>query len=551
MQLVNIPHLSLHNSLAEFMVLNARRLRATPEAAALLKCETDQPNYTPRESLTLLHKDHINPYLFQDLDRYYLQEYRNPRNLEPQSVRSEMSAGYAADPIRSELKAQATYLNYGMYDVAQLLSCNMHYKTYTECGPEAFRYGMALADGPVYTLHEWLVALALHRSALDNAAPADVKLLIDSQLATQEYVRTEYVFKEYRSFLKTMREKGKINAMDLVQARSPAQMNKISNQPVLLKAHPESVVFNGNIVTGMYFLVKQEIETGFANKLLAVREVGGELPVEIMVNNTVRGYGTDMMEDYILAYAIIKVEKELANKGTNSTSLSVLAEVMSLPAIPKLRGFLQTVMDETHRKMVYNLTYCLEMLQDTPYIPVFLTMGTFPIGKNLPIAMTYIRPDYYELLILVLMIKLWIPQNMEDTHDEMNSNYPEQTIAKFHKAEVYRKLYPIDKLDELANESTETQRKHMPKIVRVWDYLTPDEQDELFMAYLIYITVKGKQIARDNILFMELHHGQEVTFIGLRYRKDNNAPDSRSSTIMKIMKIKDRMTIEQVLQHTL
>ncbi|VFR10462.1 hypothetical protein SPFM1_00276 [Salmonella phage SPFM1] len=178
--------------------------------------------------------------------------------------------------------------------------------------------------------------------------------------------------------------------------------------------------------------------------------------------------------------------------------------MLSLPAIPKLRGFLQTVMEKVDRKMVYNLTYCLEMLQDTEVIPVFLTMGTFPIGKNLPIETPYIRPDYYELLILVLMIKPYIPQNMEDTHDEMNSNYPEAMIAKFHKAEVYRKLYPIDKLWKLANESTETQRKHMPKIVQTRDYLTPDEQDELFMAYLMLDAVKGKQIARDNILFMEL-----------------------------------------------
>ncbi|VFR12705.1 hypothetical protein SPFM10_00260 [Salmonella phage SPFM10] len=546
-----IPHLSLHNSLAEFMVLYLFHLRATPEAAALLKCETDEPQSTPRESLTLLHKDHINPELKADLDRYYLQEYRNPRNLSCNMVRSEMSAGYAADPIRSMALAQATYLNYGMYDVAQLLHRSAHYKTYTECGPEAFRYGLATHDGPVYTLHEWLVALALKTMRLDNAAPADVKLLIDSQAQMKEYVRTEYVFKEYRSFLVFNGEKGKINAMDLVQARSPGFANKISNQPVLLKAHPESVMVNNNIVTGMYFLVKQEIETYAIIKLLAVREVGGELPVEISVLATVRGYGTDMMEDYILATVMEKVEKELANKGTNSTSLLQDTEVMSLPAIPKLRGFLQNLPIETHRKMVYNLTYCLEMLMIKPYIPVFLTMGTFPIGKNYPEAMTYIRPDYYELLILVPIDKLWIPQNMEDTHDEMNSPKIVQTIAKFHKAEVYRKLYAYLMLDELANESTETQRKHMMELQRVWDYLTPDEQDELFMNAPDYITVKGKQIARDNILFTIEHHGQEVTFIGLRYRKDNAIDYSRSSTIMKIMKIKDRMRLCVVLQHTL
>ncbi|VFR11601.1 hypothetical protein SPFM6_00274 [Salmonella phage SPFM6] len=529
--------MSLHNSLAEYINPYLFHLRATPEAAALLKSRNLEPQSTPRESLTLLHKDPIRSELKADLDRYYLQEYRNPQLLSCNMVRSEMSAGYAADLRYGMALAQATYLNYGMYDVALALHRSAHYKTYTECGPEAFDSQLATHDGPVYTLHEWLVGSFLKTMRLDNAAPADVKLLTRSPAQMKEYVRTEYVFKEYPESVVFNGEKGKINAMDLVQEIETGFANKISNQPVLLKAHPVEIMVNNNIVTGMYFLVKQDILAYAIIKLLAVREVGGELRTSLSVLATVRGYGTDMMEDWFLQTVMEKVEKELANKGTNSLEMLQDTEVMSLPAIPKLRAIGKNLPIETHRKMVYNLTYLILVLMIKPYIPVFLTMGTFQMNSNYPEAMTYIRPDYYELCKLYPIDKLWIPQNMEDTHDGKHMPKIVQTIAKFHKAEVYQLFMAYLMLDELANESTETQHILFMELQRVWDYLTPDEQDGKDNNAPDYITVKGKQIARDKDRMTIEHHGQEVTFIGLRYHYLSAIDYSRSSTIMKIMKI--------------
>ncbi|VFR13300.1 hypothetical protein SPFM12_00270 [Salmonella phage SPFM12] len=125
MQLVNLLMYPVYDVLAEFMVLNARRKLEEVEWFKLLKCETDQPNYIPHLSLHNRHKDHINPYLFHLRATPEAAAYRNPRNLEPQSTPRESLTLFAADPIRSELKADLDRYYLQEYDVAQLLSCNM------------------------------------------------------------------------------------------------------------------------------------------------------------------------------------------------------------------------------------------------------------------------------------------------------------------------------------------------------------------------------------------------------------------------------------------
>ncbi|VFR13301.1 hypothetical protein SPFM12_00271 [Salmonella phage SPFM12] len=400
--------------------------------------------------------------------------------------------------------AQATYLNYGIWLVALALHRSAHYKTYTECGKLLIDSQLATHDGPVYTLHD----------------------------------------KEYRSFLKTMRLDNAAPADVLVQARSPAQMKEYVRTEYVLKAHPESVVFNGEKGKINAMEVKQEIETGFANKISNQPVLFGELPVEIMVNNNIVTGMYFLMEDYILAYAIIKLLAVREVGGTNSTSLSVLATVRGYGTDMKLRGFLQTVMEKVEKELANNLTYCLEMLQDTEVMSLPAIPGTFPIGKNLPIE-THRKMVYnYELLILVLMIKPYIPVFLTITHDEMNSNYPEAMTYIRPDYEVYRKLYPIDKLWIPQNMEEETQRKHMPKIVQTIAKFHKAEQDELFMAYLMLDELANESTARDNILFMELQRVWDYLTPDLRYRKDNNAPDYITVKGKQIMKIKDRMTIE-------
>ncbi|ENZ4827720.1 hypothetical protein ACGLDM_004814, partial [Salmonella enterica subsp. enterica serovar Braenderup] len=66
------------------------------------------------------------------------------------------------------------------------------------------------------------------------------------------------------------------------------------------------------------------------------------------------------------------------------------------------------------------------------------------MNSNYPEAMTYIRPDYYELLILVLMIKPYIPVFLTMGTFPIGKNLPIET----HRKMVYNLTYCLEMLQD-------------------------------------------------------------------------------------------------------
>ncbi|EME5588859.1 hypothetical protein VY403_003542 [Salmonella enterica] len=131
----------------------------------------------------------------------------------------------------------------------------------------------------------------------------------------------------------------------------------------------------------------------------------------------------DEQDELFMAYLMLD---ELANESTET-------QRKHMPKIVQMIA-------KFHKAEVYRKLYPIDKL----WIPQNMEDTHDEMNSNYPEAMTYIRPDYYELLILVLMIKPYIPVFLTMGTFPIGKNLPIET----HRKMVYNLTYCLEMLQD-------------------------------------------------------------------------------------------------------